>query len=161
MPRIATSLWIGCLSAALLLTGCNTGNNTASGAFPQNTLNSPATRVTPQSERNVVAAQSVAHRVVQVANVRNASVFLANRTAYVAVQMRPGATTTLTQQTKGAIVAAVKSSHPEIKRVMVTANADAFHQFQTYGREVSQGKPVTGVWNRFNAMVQRIWPQSS
>lgn len=163
MHTVSKYMVIGSTAVALLLTGCNTPANQAAGAFPWKAMNNTGNNAVTQrtGATGVVSAQSIANHVVKVAHVENASVFVANDMAYVAVKMRPGATTTLTEQTKRTIIDAVKYRHPEIRRVMVTANPDAFQQFQTYGREVSQGRPVTGALNRFNAMVRRLWPQNA
>jgi spore cortex protein len=163
MNKFGLSGLLGGCFALLLLSGCGGQNTTGPGAMAENAVNDAmnSTGQMNPAHQQLTVEQAVANRVAGVNEVRHASVLVANRTAYVAVQMQPGVNTDMAKKTKAHIIRIVKENHPEITNVLVTANADAYQQFQTYANELNQGKPVTGIWNRFSSMVQRIWPNAS
>lgn len=113
-------------------------------------------RVAP--DHRVRVEQAIAQRVVRTAHVRSASVLLAGRSAYVAVELTPGSKAGLVDQTKKRISSIVKASHPAVTNVYVTANPDAYHHFQRLATDIGQGRPISGLWNNFRSVVTRVWP---
>jgi YhcN/YlaJ family sporulation lipoprotein len=128
---------------------------------PRNSMATPGRPGAPAAtEARLAVEQDIARHVVKVAHVRNASVFVAGRTAYVAVELNPGVHTGLAQATKDRIISAVKQRHPQIQTVYVSANPDAYQQFQKFAADLQHGRPVSAIWNQFTSVVQRIWPNA-
>ncbi len=120
--------------------------------------------VSPRSQGNfgtsshrLMAEQSIANEVARVNPVQTASVLVVGDTAYVAIQLRGGTTNPLTATTKERIVATVKQHHHEINHVYVSANPEAYQQFQGFTTDLAQGRPDVA-WSRFQGAIQRLWP---
>ncbi|MCL6593914.1 MAG: YhcN/YlaJ family sporulation lipoprotein [Alicyclobacillus sp.] len=119
----------------------------------------PAPQTTTPAHRLAVQ-QAIANRVVKVPGVQQASVFVSGDTAYVAVQLNGGMHSQLAEQTKQRVISAVKSNHPEIRTVYVSANPDLFQHFQAFARDLAAGRPVDAIWSNFRSAVQRVWPDA-
>lgn len=66
----------------------------------------------------------------------------------------------VTEEVKNNIAGKVKSMEPRLLRVFVSANPDFVNRMRGYGTRFRQGQPIQGVILQFNAMVERMFPDT-
>jgi spore cortex protein len=111
----------------------------------------------PVDER-VRVETKLAHRIDAISGVNGATVLLANRMAYIGVGLQPHISDAQMRKVKQKVIRVTKAEQPSVTTVYVSANPGAVHQLQTFAGELQRGRPVSGTWNRFQNMVERIWP---
>ncbi|MEK8127286.1 YhcN/YlaJ family sporulation lipoprotein [Paenibacillus filicis] len=104
------------------------------------------------------AAQDIASRLTSVEPVKSANVLLTDHNAYVAVSTRNGEDVEGNNEVKARIAQTVKSMHPGIEHVYVSASPDFVSRVNGYMQDLQAGKPVSGLLQEFNTMVQRLFP---
>ena len=67
----------------------------------------------------------------------------------------------MTQEVKDKIADLVKKSDPSVKNVYVSANPEFVERVGNFVTDVSNGHPISGVVNEFQALVNRIFPTAS
>lgn len=154
----------------LLAVACGPANNAASDVSQAanqvgntarnagNAVGNTAPRGTHPVDRHVQVETKVAKRIDAVSGVNGATVLLANRTAYVGIGLGRNVSDSRQTQIKKEVVAVTKKADPSVQHVYVSADPGAVHQMQTFAGEVNAGHPVRGTWDRFQSMVNRIWP---
>lgn len=146
----------------LSLTGCGASVNNASkpAADVMNatfrTTNSVSNQLS--DPQHVQLASKIANGLVKKGYAKQAFAFVVGDQAYVAINQTGKTNTNVTTQQKDRITAAVKQIDGRIHTVSVTSNPQAFHRFQSFANDVQAGKPVSGLWNNFRAMVQNVFP---
>lgn len=122
------------------------------------------TRLTPraQTDRNgtlMREAQNIANALAGKQNIRRATVFVTDSTAYVAVDVPNMAQGQFTDQIKNGVANEVRRIDPSIQRVYVSADPDVLSRFQGYSNDIRSGKPIRGIYDRFVELTRRIFPQ--
>lgn len=102
--------------------------------------------------------QQLAQEITALGPVEWASVMQTNQNAYVAVKLKQGQDLDATGHLKTQIADKVHMARPEMKNVYVSSNPDLAERFNQYGEQLRQGKPIEGLVNEFNTMVQKIFP---
>ncbi|MBB6675599.1 YhcN/YlaJ family sporulation lipoprotein [Cohnella nanjingensis] len=67
----------------------------------------------------------------------------------------------LSDKVKNEVADAVKAMSPSVNNVYVSANPDLYGRMQNYATSVSEGHPIQGFVTEFNALVNRIFPESA
>ncbi|MBT2283534.1 YhcN/YlaJ family sporulation lipoprotein [Paenibacillus polymyxa] len=62
------------------------------------------------------------------------------------------------EEIKGKISAKIKQFAPNIENVYVSANPDFVEHVENYATDIRNGKPVSGMIDTFQSMVERIFP---
>ncbi len=109
-------------------------------------------------DRHVQVETKVAKRIDAIPGVNGATVLLANRTAYVGVGLDRNVSDADQTRIKHEVIRVTKQTDRSVTDVYVSADPGAVHQLQTFAGEVNRGQPVTGTWDRFQSMINRIWP---
>ncbi|NUU75111.1 YhcN/YlaJ family sporulation lipoprotein [Paenibacillus xylanilyticus] len=65
------------------------------------------------------------------------------------------------EEIKGKVAAKIKQFAPNVENVYVSANPDFVDHVQTYADDIRNGKPVSGMIDTFQSMVERIFPTNS
>ncbi|WP_257031556.1 YhcN/YlaJ family sporulation lipoprotein [Paenibacillus sp. E222] len=65
--------------------------------------------------------------------------------------------TTHPEEIKSKISAKIKQFAPHVENVYVSANPDFVQHVETYSKDIRNGKPVSGMINTFQSMVERIF----
>jgi YhcN/YlaJ family sporulation lipoprotein len=66
----------------------------------------------------------------------------------------------ITDALKADIAQKVKSVHPNVQNVYVSANPDFVGRMRGYGERFQDGQPIRGMINEFNTLVNRIFPSA-
>ena len=103
-------------------------------------------------------AQYIADQLVAIDPIQTANVLLTDRNAYVAVTTKNGQDVETIQQLKTQIADKVHTIKPEIRNVYVSSNPDFVARVNGFVQDLQAGKPMQGLLNEFNTLVQRIFP---
>jgi spore cortex protein len=101
-------------------------------------------------------ANDAEEKIERLTNVRKATVIVTNRHAYVAVIMDSNGE--VQKKFEKEISAQVKSTDKTIQNVYVSSNPEFAERMGDYGEEIQNGRPVRGLLEEFNEMVQRVFP---
>ncbi|MBY8912697.1 YhcN/YlaJ family sporulation lipoprotein [Bacillus sp. YC2] len=164
----------------LITAGCSMGNqgegkrnhNRAENVNYRNTPNDGATNmnttnrnnnnvdqnVNRNDNRNLRVADKAADKVTDLKEVKNATVIISGKSAYVAVMLTNGQKGAINNHLKQKITNKVKSADKHVSTVYVSANPDFVERMQGYGKRIRNGHPVSGLFDEFGQMVQRVFP---
>lgn len=65
------------------------------------------------------------------------------------------------EEIKSKISAKIKQFAPHVENVYVSANPDFVEHVETYSKDIRNGKPVSGMLNTFQSIVERIFPTNA
>jgi len=119
--------------------------------YQRNAANNPA-------DSRVEASQEIAQQLVAIDPVQTANVLLAGRNAYVAITTKSGQDIDGQPDVKSRIAERVRQLRPEVENVYVSANPDFVSRINGYIEDVNAGRPVAGLFEELNQIVQRISP---
>ncbi len=136
----------------------NTANAPTPGAAVQNALQTAPGRLAIDNSNRLHVERRIADKVVQTGYVEKASVLVLGDTAYIGVVQKPGVHRDMSVSTKSHLARIIKGYNNRIKMVYISANPDVYSHFQNFASEISQGRPVRGLWNNFRSIVIRAWP---
>jgi YhcN/YlaJ family sporulation lipoprotein len=125
--------------------------------FGTNT-NPDAANIVPGDEN--VRAQAIAAEITQLGDVDRAQVVLMNRSAWVGIRLKGQAEGDLTDEKKTEAANLVKREDSSIETVYVTSNADIVDRIESIGKEVADGKPVSGFAAELEEIGNRITPSA-
>ncbi|WP_085524499.1 YhcN/YlaJ family sporulation lipoprotein [Tuberibacillus sp. Marseille-P3662] len=103
-------------------------------------------------------ADKAAEQITNLDKIRRANVIVTDDNAYVAAVLKDE-NNGLNQDIKQSISKQVKSVDGDIDNVYVSTNPDFVDRVENYGDKLQQGKPVEGLGEEINNMVQRLFPQ--
>ncbi|HZG61850.1 MAG TPA: YhcN/YlaJ family sporulation lipoprotein [Anoxybacillus sp.] len=115
-------------------------------------------RRTNQQTREV--AEEAADRVADLEEVRQANVVVTNRNAYVAVILDDQPKGEMTRAVENKISNAVKQTDRNIRNVFVSTNPDFVDRMADYSNKLQRGEPIEGLFEEFNEMVLRVFPNA-
>jgi YhcN/YlaJ family sporulation lipoprotein len=145
------------VTLSILMSGCMNRYNVKQQGSP-----TPIQQQQVQQPRNVdnriQIANKAAAKITSLPGVMQANVLVTQRNAYVAAVLKNNAQ--LTQDIEKQIADQVRSTDPNIQNVYVSTNPDLVDRFNTYVRDVQQGRPVSGFVDQFNEIVRRIFPNA-
>jgi YhcN/YlaJ family sporulation lipoprotein len=127
------------------------------------------------------ASDELAERIADLNEVDRAMVFLTDRNAYVGVVLEsdvrtrnaaggtdidgsdrdfgnPDTDDRLSKRLKDRIAELVKERQPDVRNVFVSANPGFLDSLNDYMADLNNGRPVAGLVEEFNDMVERIFP---
>lgn len=112
------------------------------------------------NDQNFRVADDIADSVARLKEVDRANVIVTNRNAYVAVKLNNSARHEMTKDVERKISKKARDVDKNLDHVYVSENPDFFARMNTYGNDIRSGRPVSGFFNDFNDMVQRVFPTS-
>jgi YhcN/YlaJ family sporulation lipoprotein len=142
----------------IIVTGCaNNRNNQVrqQGVQRQQAQNQPGANTETQFQ----IANQAADNIVKLNGVRQANVLVTRRNAYVAAVLDTDQGQ-LTREMEDQIAKKVRETDPNIQNVYVSTNPDFVNLANRYVTDVRQGHPVSGLFEQFNEMVQRVFPNA-
>jgi YhcN/YlaJ family sporulation lipoprotein len=163
---------------ALFLTGCgtsddndngkNVGMNTRSDKNNANTLNvndrngdndyNARQLSNDDNDNKMRVADEVADQLEDLKDVEGASVIITDNNAYVAVNLTNDKN--LTNDLEKKIVDQVKKQDEGTDNVYVSANPDFVKSMKGYVNDIQNGKPISGIFDEFGDMAQRMFPDA-
>lgn len=157
--------------ALTILTGCNANdndenamnenvNNRNNGVNVQNvgyrTNNNNTNMNTNTADLDV--ADKVADKVADIKGIKRAIVLKTDQNAFVAVQLTGNKSGKVTKKLEEKIADKVRNVDGDIQNVYVSSNPDFYNRMTNYGRDIENGKPVSGLFNQFSETVRRVFP---
>ena len=112
------------------------------------------------ASKDTKSARAIADAVRTIPGIKGAYVIVNQGIAYIAVNLEVPTHAGLTQHIKDQITAKTKKADPNIKTVNVSADPDVIRHFQQYVSDIQAGRPVTGLWNQIQDIINRVWPTS-
>ncbi|WMM90811.1 YhcN/YlaJ family sporulation lipoprotein [Heyndrickxia coagulans] len=114
------------------------------------------------NNNNVRVANRIARSIENLKEVAQAFVIATNDNAYVAVLLeRNQNNDKLDKKLKNKISKVVKQTDPSINDVYISENPDFFDQMSDYVNDIRNGRPISGFFNQFNDIIQRVFPNGS
>jgi spore cortex protein len=105
-------------------------------------------------------ADKAAEKIANMPEVEDANVFVTDKGAYVAAELKNNAKGEITRDLKRKISEQVKATDPDIDNVYVSTNPDFVDRAGGYADRVEQGEPIEGMFEEFNEMVRRVFPNA-
>lgn len=102
-------------------------------------------------------ADRAAEKISSMPEIDRANVIVTDNNAYVAAKLDPS-TKHLTNKTESKISDQVKLVDPDIDRVFVSVNPDFYDHMNEYADDIRSGRPVSGFFEEFSQMIQRMFP---
>lgn len=100
----------------------------------------------------------VKNNIEELNEVRRAHVIVTDSTAYVAVVLNNDETGNIRKDIEDKISDRVKTTDESINNVYVSSNPDFVDRMGDYVNKIQNGKPVSGLYDEFSEMVQRVFP---
>jgi spore cortex protein len=105
-------------------------------------------------------ADRAARKVINIAEIDDASVIVNDNNAYVAAKLDRSSRNELTSNIKDKITRAVKSVDKDIDNVYISVNPDFYNRMSAYSRGIRNGKPISGFMNEFSDTIRRVFPNA-
>ncbi|MCM3561583.1 YhcN/YlaJ family sporulation lipoprotein [Paenibacillus sp. JMULE4] len=154
IKRIA--VWLVVVS--MMSTGCASKTENQSrqqGVQMQQILTPPQTHI----DNRIQIADAAAEKIVRINRVKQANVLVTGRNAYVAVIVDTPQNQ-LSRDLEAQIAQQVRSTDPNIQNVYISANPEFVDRITSYVTDVRQGRPVSGFYEQFTEIVQRLFPKA-
>ncbi|GGF99101.1 YhcN/YlaJ family sporulation lipoprotein [Paenibacillus abyssi] len=144
--------------------GTNGTNNVQQQGTRMQQIQNQPRRDNDNTGDRVEIADKAAEKIVRIKGVKQANVLITRRNAYVAAAVdadRMGANQgDITPELEKEIADKVRATDPSIQKVYVSTNPEFFDRVNQYVADVGQGKPISGFFQQFNEMIQRIFPNA-
>jgi spore cortex protein len=165
MIRIIIPL-ISLLAPAMLFAGCNTYTDEGADASKVYGGNGPRIQNVNEEYRSNSYNQTYRMRVNEnleeqaesLKDIQSATVITVQPKAYVAVVLEDGNTTSVPDEVYNKISRQIKASDEAISEVFVSSNADFVVDMTDYREQLQSRRPITGLADDFNTMIERVFP---
>ncbi|MRX71902.1 YhcN/YlaJ family sporulation lipoprotein [Bacillus lacus] len=107
---------------------------------------------------NMQVSEEAEDKVEDLDEIDYANVIMTDNNAYVAVVLKNQPKGEVREELKKKIADQVKETDEGVQNVFVSSNPDFADRMTDYGDKIQEGKPVQGLFEEFNEMVQRIFP---
>jgi YhcN/YlaJ family sporulation lipoprotein len=169
-------IWM--LSTVFLITcalvGCNNNrdeetndapaNNEATDVNTEKTEGNKNTGATNNGNGELELSEEAADKIAELDEVESATVIITDNNAYVGVVLQGEVAgtdeTKALDKIEDKIAEQVKSINTNVENVYVSVNPDFVDQLKDYGNKINSGEPVEGLFEEFNDIVQRIFPDA-
>jgi len=152
--------------ALTLLTGCN-ANEDKENAMNENVHNRTNDvnvqnvgykKNTTTNTANLDLADKAADKVAEMKGIKRAVVLKTDQNAFVAVELTGNKSGKVTKELEDKIGNKVRKVDGDIKNVYVSSNPDFYNRMTNYGRDIENGKPISGLFNEFSETIRRVFP---
>jgi len=106
----------------------------------------------------VRASREIADAVAQLPEIKNANVFLAGDTAYVAVVLETGDGKEVPEELKQQVATKARSVNSSLANVYVSASPEFVDRLNAYMSELRNGRPVSGLARELREMTKQLVP---
>ncbi|KJS83118.1 MAG: hypothetical protein JM58_13225 [Peptococcaceae bacterium BICA1-8] len=104
-------------------------------------------------------AEKMAEKIVdEVQGINSATVVFAEEIVYVGIDLHADYTGNEAENVKKEVARIVKEDDPDIETVYVTEDADTFTRLQRIGRDIENGRPISGFLDELQNMFRRVTP---
>lgn len=166
-----------CSIALMVFTGCSSTskNPTSEPEPPANSNVTPNTEdsnlngntsdekqdnlPTDKQDNMEERAKTIADAIIEdIPEVKDARVLISETKAYAALDIERTADTAEAEELKDKVVALIKETDSEITDAVVTEDADTFSRFGEIGKDIANGKPISGFMEEIENFFVRITP---
>ncbi|MFE6168145.1 YhcN/YlaJ family sporulation lipoprotein [Viridibacillus arvi] len=117
------------------------------------------TEKTPtKNEHKIELADDVADKIAEMKEVKKAHVFVTNKNAYVAVELKEGVNGDKALEDK--IADHVRTENAHFKNVYVSLNPDFVKEMTQYGEKIRANEPIEGFYEEFTNTLKRVFPNA-
>lgn len=167
MKFIKPFIYAGLIS--VVLAGCGTANN--NDRFTSDDNRPLGVRYNPDDNRNndntvnddnqnIDLADDVAEKVTDLKEVDDAIVLVTNRNAYVAVKLSDQGDRKMTKDVQKKIARKVRDTNHDFDNVYISENPDFYDHMRRYVNDIRNGRPISGFFDEFTDIVQRVFPNA-
>lgn len=103
-------------------------------------------------------ADRIKNQVSKLKDVKSATVVITERTALVGINLTSGTKGELNSKIKKDVEDTVKKADKDIERVAVTSDPDIFTRIENIGKDIGQGRPISGFATEVEEIIRRIVP---
>ncbi|RKD24074.1 hypothetical protein BEP19_06600 [Ammoniphilus oxalaticus] len=147
------------LTATLLLTGCQLGNQDRNNVTVQETQRAPQTSETNKEEITTgETANRLARIATRVPHVNDSTVIILGKTAIVGIDVDAKLDRPRVGTVKYTVAEALKKD-PYGKATVVVADPDVMQRLREMNQDIKNGKPIAGFAEELADIVGRIMPQ--
>ncbi|MCM3694591.1 YhcN/YlaJ family sporulation lipoprotein [Neobacillus niacini] len=132
----------------------NVGNSLGNPNFNLTNMNNTPTQVNKTGLRVVNEAEE---NVQNLPEIKRANIIMANRTAYVAVDMDDDFHSELYPYLEDQIAQQIRDADASIQNVYISSNRDFVRQMSQYRDQIQNGRKAEGMNSGFNEMVHRFF----
>lgn len=129
----------------------NLNNNLNNRNINDNNLNNRDNLVSDRSDE-------IADKVSELKEVNRAAVVISGNTALVGVNITDNVEGNMTNNLKDRIEDVVRATDNNIRNVSVTANADLYSRIENIGKDMRNGRPLSGFAEEIEEILRRINP---
>jgi spore cortex protein len=112
-----------------------------------------------RDQYNVHVTDRVAQSLNQMREVQSSTAIRVGNNVYVAVMLSNQPGMKMTDKTKKRIADRVRKLEPGVKDVFVSTNPNFVSQLNRYADDLRAGRPVTGLIERLNDLINRTFPE--
>lgn len=163
MKKVLSSLMVFLLVLVCGLGGCTAARKPEKKPASPKTVKTPATSpktTAPSvtSERSM--ADRLAREAVKVSGVKDATVVISGRTAYIGLTLNPGVAKARTTAIKRDVANRAKAVEPSLIKVNVTSDPDLVARLKRIADGIKKGKPVSSFASELAEIERRIIPKT-
>lgn len=160
-------IFAGLMALVLLvlcgLAGCTAARKPERKPTPPRTTQTPSTAprsTAPSTTADRAMADRVAREAVRVSGVKEATVVISGRTAYIGLTLNPNVKKTRTITIKKVVADRVRTAEPSLTRVNVTSDPDLVARLKRISDGIKKGKPVSSFASELAEIDRRITPKT-
>ncbi|MBP1964288.1 YhcN/YlaJ family sporulation lipoprotein [Paenibacillus aceris] len=114
---------------------------------------------TPAADNRIQVAKQATDQIVKINGVKSANALVTGKSAYVAavIDANQGQ---LSSDMEHQIAQQVRATDPNIQNVYVSTNPEFVDRVNRYVSDVRLGHPVSGFFQEFTQIVQRVFPKA-
>ncbi|MCM3615953.1 YhcN/YlaJ family sporulation lipoprotein [Sutcliffiella horikoshii] len=114
-------------------------------------------RVNETNQPRIEVADEASKRITDLKEVKSSNVLVTDRNAYVAAVLE-GENKELSNDVEEKIANQVRKTDRSIRNVYVSVNPEFVDRMEGYTNDINEGRPITGIFDEFTEMVQRVFP---
>ncbi|MGB9791273.1 MAG: YhcN/YlaJ family sporulation lipoprotein [Thermacetogeniaceae bacterium] len=163
MKRVLKNLMIFFLVLVFGLSGCTASRKPEKKPASPRTVQSPSTTpktTAPSATSERAIAERIAREAVKVSGVREATVVISGRTAYIGLNLNPNVEKNRTATIKKTVADKAKAAEPSLVRVNVTSDPDLVARLKRIADGIKKGKPVSSFASELAEIERRITPKT-
>lgn len=163
MKKVLRSLMISLLIVVFGLSGCTAARKPERKPASPRTVQTPSTSpktTAPSATSERTMCERIAREAVKVNGVREATVVVSGRTAYIGLNLEPNVKKERTVAIKRVVADRAKAAEPSLLKVNVTSDPDLVARLKRIADGIKKGRPVSSFASELAEIDRRITPKT-
>lgn len=163
MKKLLKSLMIFFIIISFGISGCTATRKPERKPASPRTVQTPSTTpktTAPSATSERAMCERIAREAAKVNGVREATVVVSGRTAYIGLNLDPGVKEDRTVTIKRVVANRAKAAEPSLVRVNVTSDPDLVARLKRISSGIKKGKPVSSFASELAEIERRIAPKT-